>query len=188
MKASKFTDAQKAFIIRQGEDGIPVAEICRKAGISQATYFNWKKKYAGLMPSEMKRLRELEEENSRLKRIVADLTLDREMLQDAAAFREIETGLFVLERTTHAYGGMGQSGKREADAVSKSMEAVRDCLDIGYRGGGGAGHGIGHCVNVVLSPRASAVHDVCWRTAQFRLGRWFGDDPQHRYRGRCHIY
>jgi putative transposase len=48
MKASKFSDAQKAFIIKQGEDGTPVAEICRKAGISQATYFNWKKKYAGL--------------------------------------------------------------------------------------------------------------------------------------------
>ncbi|AOL24142.1 putative transposase [Erythrobacter litoralis] len=59
-----------------------MAEICRKAGISQATYFNWKKKYAGLMPSEMRRLRELEDENSRLKKIVADLTLDREMLQD----------------------------------------------------------------------------------------------------------
>ena len=82
MKASKFTDAQKAFIIRQGEDGTPVAEICRKAGISQATYFNWKKKYAGMMPSEMKRLRELEDENGRLKRIVADLSLDKEMLQD----------------------------------------------------------------------------------------------------------
>ena len=82
MKASKFTDAQKAFIIRQGEEGTPVAEICRKAGISQATYFNWKKKYAGMMPSEMKRLRELEDENSRLKRIVADLSLDKEMLQD----------------------------------------------------------------------------------------------------------
>jgi putative transposase len=82
MKASKFTDAQKAFILRQGEDGTPVAEVCRKAGISQATYFNWKKKYAGMMPSDMKRLRELEEENSRLKRIVADLSLDREMLQD----------------------------------------------------------------------------------------------------------
>ena len=82
MKASKFTDAQKAFIIRQGEDGTPVAEICRKAGISQATYFNWKKKYAGMMPSEMKRLRELEDENNRLKRIVADLSLDKEMLQD----------------------------------------------------------------------------------------------------------
>ena len=82
MKASKFTDAQKAFILRQGEEGIPVAEICRKAGISQATYFNWKKKYAGLMPSEMKRLKQLEDENTRLKKIVADLTLDREMLQD----------------------------------------------------------------------------------------------------------
>jgi putative transposase len=59
-----------------------VAEICRKAGISQATYFNWKKKYDGLLPSEMKRLKQLEDENARLKKIVADLTLDREMLQD----------------------------------------------------------------------------------------------------------
>jgi len=82
MKASKFSDAQKAFIVKQGEEGVPVAEICRKAGISQATYFNWRKKYAGLMPSEMKRMRELESENARLKRIVADLSLDKEMLQD----------------------------------------------------------------------------------------------------------
>ena len=82
MKASRFTDAQKAFVIKQGEEGSPVAEICRKAGISQATYFNWKKKYAGLLPTEMRRLRELEDENARLKRIVADMTLDREMLQD----------------------------------------------------------------------------------------------------------
>ena len=64
MKASKFTDAQKAFIIKQGEEGTPVAEICRKAGISQATYFNWKKKYAGLLATEMKRLKQLEDENS----------------------------------------------------------------------------------------------------------------------------
>jgi len=82
MKASNFSDAQKAFIIKQGEDGTPVAEICRKAGISQATYFNWKKKYAGLLRTEMKRLKQLEDENARLKKIVADLTLDREMLQD----------------------------------------------------------------------------------------------------------
>ncbi len=82
MKASRFSDAQKAFIIKQGEDGTSVAEICRKAGISQATYFNWKKKYAGMMPSEMKRLRALEDENARLKKIVADLSLDKEMLQD----------------------------------------------------------------------------------------------------------
>ena len=82
MKASKFTDAQKAFIIKQGEEGTPVAEICRKAGISQATYFNWKKKYAGMLPTDMKKLRELEDENRRLKEIVADLSLDKEMLQD----------------------------------------------------------------------------------------------------------
>lgn len=81
MKASKFSDAQKAFIIKQGEDGTPVAEICRKADISQGTYFNWKKKYGGMMPSEMRRMRELEQENARLKKIVADLSLDKEMLQ-----------------------------------------------------------------------------------------------------------
>lgn len=51
MKASRFSDAQKAFILKQGEDGLPVAEVCRKAGISQATYFNWRKKYAGLRPA-----------------------------------------------------------------------------------------------------------------------------------------
>ena len=82
MKDSKFSDAQKAFILKQGADGVPVAEICRRAGISQATYFNWKKRYGGLLPDEMRRLKQLEDENTRLKKIVADLTLDREMLQD----------------------------------------------------------------------------------------------------------
>ena len=82
MKASRFSDAQKAFILRQGADGMPVADICRKAGISQATYFNWKKKYDGLLPDEMRRLKQLEDENSKLKKLVADLSLDREMLQD----------------------------------------------------------------------------------------------------------
>lgn len=82
MKASKFADAQKAFILKQGESGTPVAEICRKAGISQASYFNWKKKYGGLLPDEMRRLKQFEDENTHLKKIVADLTLDREMLQD----------------------------------------------------------------------------------------------------------
>ena len=83
MKASRFSDAQKAFILKQGADGMPVADICLKAGISQATYFNWKKKYDGLLPTEMRRLKQLEDENAKLKRIVADLSLDKEMLQDA---------------------------------------------------------------------------------------------------------
>jgi putative transposase len=82
MKASQFSDAQRAFILKQGNDGVPVADICRKAGISQATYFNWKKKYDGMQPPEMRRLKQLEDENARLKKIVADLSLDREMLQD----------------------------------------------------------------------------------------------------------
>lgn len=78
MKASKFSDAQKAFIPKQGSDGTPVAEICRRAGISQATYFNWKKKYDGLLPTEMKRLKQLEDENGKLRKLVADLSLDKE--------------------------------------------------------------------------------------------------------------
>jgi len=83
MKASKFSDAQKAFILKQGADGVPVADICRKAGISQASYFNWKKKYDGLLPTEMRRLKQLEDENAKLRKVVADLSLDKEMLQDA---------------------------------------------------------------------------------------------------------
>jgi len=82
MKASRFSDAQKAFILRQGADGMPVADICRKAGISQATYFNWKKKYDGLLPDEMRRLKQLEDENGKLKKLVADLSARPGMLQD----------------------------------------------------------------------------------------------------------
>src|SRR5262249_41906589 len=77
MKRSKFTEAQIAFILRQAEEGTAVGEVCRKAGISEATYYNWRKKYGALMPSEMKRLRQLEEENGKLKKIVADLSLDK---------------------------------------------------------------------------------------------------------------
>ena len=79
MKASKSTEAQIAFVLKQAEDGTPIGEVCRKAGISDATFYNWRKKYAWLMPYEMKRLRQLEEENAKLKRIVADLSLDKAM-------------------------------------------------------------------------------------------------------------
>jgi putative transposase len=82
MKASRFSEAQKAFILKQGNDGMLVAEICRKAGISQATYFNWKRKYDGLLATEMRRLKQLEDENGKLRKVVADLSLDKEMLQD----------------------------------------------------------------------------------------------------------
>ena len=82
MKKSRFSEQQIAFILKQADDGIGVEEVCRKAGISQQTYYRWRKKYGGLMPSEVKRLKLLEEENNRLKRMVADLSLDKAMLQD----------------------------------------------------------------------------------------------------------
>ena len=82
MKKSRFSEQQITYILRQAEQGTSVEEVCRKAGISEATYYNWRKKYGGLMPSEMKRLKQLDEENRRLKKLVADLSLDKEMLQD----------------------------------------------------------------------------------------------------------
>ena len=82
MKKSRLSDQQIAFVLRQAEEGTTVEEVCRKVGISEATYYNWRKKYGGLMPSEMKRLKQLDEENQRLKKLVADLSLDKEMLQD----------------------------------------------------------------------------------------------------------
>jgi putative transposase len=82
MKKSRFSEQQIAFILKQADDGTSVEEVCRKAGISQQTYYRWRKKYGGLMPSEVRRLKQLEEENARLKRMVADLSLDKDMLQD----------------------------------------------------------------------------------------------------------
>lgn len=82
MKTSKFTESQTIFAIKQSESGVKVDEICRKMGISQATFFNWKKKYAGLGIAELKKTKQLEEENYLLKKLVADLSLDKQMLQD----------------------------------------------------------------------------------------------------------
>ena len=82
MKKSRYTDQQIAFALQQAETGTRVAEVCRKMGISEQTFYRWKKKYGGLMPSEVRKLRQLEEENQRRKRLVADLSLDKEMLQE----------------------------------------------------------------------------------------------------------
>ena len=82
MRTSKFTEAQIVFALRQAETGVTVAEVCRKMGISEATFYNWKRKYGGLGTSELRRLRELEAENAQLKKLVADLSLDKHMLQE----------------------------------------------------------------------------------------------------------
>lgn len=82
MKKTKFTEQQIAFALKQAETGTGVAEVCRKMGVSEATFYNWKKKYGGLGVTELRRLRQLEDENNKLKQLVADLTLDKLMLQD----------------------------------------------------------------------------------------------------------
>jgi putative transposase len=82
MKKTKFTESQIVFALKQAETGTRVDEVCRKMGISEATFYNWKKKFGGLDVSEIRRLKQLEDENARLKQIVADLTLDKQMLQD----------------------------------------------------------------------------------------------------------
>jgi len=82
MKRSKFTESQIVFALRQAEGGVKVDEVCRKMGISEATFYNWKKKYGGVGVNELRRLKQLEEENAKLKQLVADLSLDKQMLQD----------------------------------------------------------------------------------------------------------
>lgn len=82
MKRSKFTEEQIAFALHQADKGVSVEEVCRKIGISQATFYAWKKKFRGMGVSELRRLRQLEEENRKLKQLVADLSLDKVMLQD----------------------------------------------------------------------------------------------------------
>ncbi len=81
MKQKRYTDEQIAFALRQAESGTAVAEICRKLGVSEPTFYRWKKQFAGMGTVEIRRLKQLEEENAKLKRLVADLSLDKTMLQ-----------------------------------------------------------------------------------------------------------
>lgn len=85
MKRSRFSEAQIIGILRQAESGIPVRELCRQNGISETTFYKWRSKYGGMDVSEAMRLRQLEQENARLKKMVADLMLDNVMLKDVAS-------------------------------------------------------------------------------------------------------
>lgn len=82
MRKSKFTESQIMAVLKEGEAGMPVAEVCRKHGISSATYYQWKSKYAGMSVSELKRVKELESENARLKRLYAELALENAAIKD----------------------------------------------------------------------------------------------------------
>ncbi|KLK93354.1 transposase [Microvirga vignae] len=82
MKKTRYTEEPIAFALWQAESGTPVAEVIRKMGITEPTFYRWKKQFAGMGVAEIRRLKQLEDENARLKKLVADLTLDKTMLQD----------------------------------------------------------------------------------------------------------
>lgn len=82
MKKSRYSEEQVAYALRQADGGTPVADVCRQMGIAEATFYIWKKKYANLGVAEVREMRQMREENARLKRIVADLTLDKQILHE----------------------------------------------------------------------------------------------------------
>jgi putative transposase len=85
MKRTKFSEEQIAFALKQAETGTAVKDVLRQMGITEQTFYRWKRKYGGLGPSELRRLKQLEEENRKLKQMVADLSLDKHMLQEVLA-------------------------------------------------------------------------------------------------------
>lgn len=85
MKKSRYSDEQIAYALRQAESGTAVPEICRKLGVSEATFYSWKRKFGGMGISEVRKLKNLEDENKKLKQLVADLSLDKHMLQEILA-------------------------------------------------------------------------------------------------------
>lgn len=115
MKKSRFTEEQIAYALRLAEGGAPVVDVCRQIGISEATFYTWRKKYAELGVSELRKLRMLEDENARLRRIVADLTLDKQILQEvvkkssegcqAARAGSLDQGALQGERATLVQAG-----------------------------------------------------------------------------------
>jgi putative transposase len=118
VKRSKFTEEQIAFALKQAEVGTSVEEVCLKMGISDATFYNWRKKYGGLGPSDLRRLRQLEEENSKLKRLVADLSLDKAMLQD------------VLAKNSEAFPQAHTGDQFDAALWRESNAGVRHAADV----------------------------------------------------------
>jgi putative transposase len=82
VKKKRFSTEQIAVVLQQAEQGIPIGELCRQVGVSEQTYYRWKKVYGGLQPSQVRELKQLRDEVTKLKRLVADLSLDKVMLQD----------------------------------------------------------------------------------------------------------
>lgn len=115
MRKSRYTDEQIAFVLKQAELGISVEEICRKIGITEQTFYRWKTKYGGMLPSDVKRLRQLEEENAKIKKLVADLSLDKAMLQDVLSkiIKEYIASIAKRDRTSETRASVRRSVRQE---------------------------------------------------------------------------
>ena len=122
MKKTRYTEEKIAFALKQAETGTRAGEVCRKMGISEATFYNWKKKFAGLGVTELRRLRQLEDENLRLKKLVSNLSLDKEMLQEVIK-KSSEAGSEASGGTFSAGGLPYQcpAGMRTADAEQNRL-------------------------------------------------------------------
>ena len=117
MKRSRFSEEQIVYAIKQAESGTPVGDLCRQLEVSDATFYAWKGKYAHLGVSELRRLRQVEEENSRLKRLVADLSLDKHMLSDALrqqVYGPLAAGIWPMPDRGSAISGSGRCGGERA--------------------------------------------------------------------------
>ena len=138
----RFTEEQIAFALRQAESGVPVAEICRKMGITEQTFYRWKKKYGSLGVSELRQLKQLEEENRKLKQLVADLSLDKAMLTDIAkksgegAAASRGGGLFAQSLRGQRTAGMSHRRSAEVGAVVQVPTAATGRAEASYQGTG----------------------------------------------------
>src|SRR5690606_8729677 len=107
MKKSKFTETQIIAVLKQGDAGVPIKDLCRQAGISSATYYQWKSKYGGMEASELRRVKELEAENAKLKRMYAELALDNAAMKDLIAKQR-----FFTQVRGRPPGSSGRSRRR----------------------------------------------------------------------------
>jgi putative transposase len=124
-KKKRFSVEQIVGVLKQAQVGVPVAEVIRKAGISEQTFYRWKAKYAGLEVDEVWKMAQLQEENMRLKQLVAELTLDKTMLQDVLS----KNGEAFAAWTAGRASGWKLSGERAACLPCASHEGLLDCFD-----------------------------------------------------------
>ncbi len=117
MRKSRFTEEQTALALRQVDAGVPVADLCRKLGISEPTFYSWKKRYAGMGIVEMRWVKQLEDENRRLKGLVADLTLDKHMLQEVLRKKRVLKPAALRERARWVIGTLHVSTQRACRLV-----------------------------------------------------------------------